>query len=113
MIKRTITITVAAVTALLVFPIIGKTQKTINTPPDVIINGTISGVKGYVASFVIEDNQYPADKCPKSILSYAIKGDYDFNLNTINKHCPKCSSGIFTTHEGETYQRCTFCGSPE
>ena len=120
MIKRTITIILTGVATLFIFSNLGKTQKVnsapINKLPDVIINGTSTGVKGYVASFVIEDDRYPADKCPASILSKVLRndGEYTIELNNISKHCPKCLSGIFTAHEdGGVVRRCTFCNNPE
>jgi len=104
---------VGSVLAFTFLPTSGKTEKNKPQLPEVIIDGTFTGVRGYVASFTVEDNQYPAMKCPEGTLMNVIKNEFDFDLNSFTKHCPKCHSGVFSQRDGETIRRCTYCGEPE
>jgi hypothetical protein len=83
--------------------------------PEVIVNGTSTGIRGYSAKFTVEIGEF----CPRDNPTYKVEQEQsNFQENSEGqtvfvKHCKKCNTGAYLEHSGENGRSCTFCGDKE
>ena len=82
--------------------------------PEVIVNGTSTGKRGYSTSFTVELGEY----CPRNNPNYKEEQE-NYEINNAEgamvyaKHCIKCRSGVYFKHEDESVRRCSYCEAKE
>jgi hypothetical protein len=115
--KKTLFIILLALGAAQATSVFSSKPVKVEQLPEVIVNGTSSVTKGYVGP--IDVNKY----CPKANPvfkleneEFAFQGVYQADEHgniKFEKHCGKCSMGVYSFHNEESFKRCTYCGEKE
>lgn len=83
--------------------------------PEVIINGTSTGIRGYSTSFTVEF----VKTCPRENPNYNPESNnFTYQSNAEGsivhvKHCYRCNTGVYSEHVGDSFKSCTYCGDKE